>query len=191
MKQPVFVSFYTPDYAGQAERLLASITHLGLRACVSMRPDTGRWVSNCAQKPRFIWEMMAKYHDRPVVWTDADSVIRQRPELFFGMIQEDIGVCRYKWNGGSSETFSGTVYFNPTEAARKVVDRWIEQQTLSPDQWDQVSLAKAIQEVHGVRVFSLPVSYCFIYDLHRRAHPEARPIIEHFQHSRETRAKKP
>lgn len=150
--------------------------------------STGRWATNCAKKPQFIWSMISANPTRPIVWLDADCEVKRLPRIFLSRREEDMAVCRYQWKRAKKvELFSGTLFFNCTPAARKVVDRWIEIQATEPETWDQVALRKALTLVPEVVVYPLPVEYCFIFDFHRDEIPEARPVIEHYQRSRVVR----
>lgn len=188
---PLFVSFYTPDYARAAGRLMESLRKFKLEHEVVPTDDTGRWVLNCGKKPQFIWNMISANPNRPIVWLDADCEIKRTPRILLNRRLEDIAVCRYVWRKARKpELFSGTVYFNCTPAARKVVDRWIEFQDGKPETWDQAVLREAIEAVPEVQLYSLPVGYCFIFDFHRQEHPGAKPVIEHYQRSRIARPAK-
>lgn len=195
MSECLYVSFYTPDYADRAANLIQSLKAFDLDFEVSARPDTGRWVENCAMKPRFIFEMMERYPGRPIVWTDADSVLRTDPLMFESQLRNslwptyDAAVCEYQWRNGGKETLSGTLYFAPNAGAKHLVDMWCALQTVDVNIMDQRVLERAVRHARtdGVRVADLPVEYCFIYDFHRQEWPDKKPVFEHFQHSRKTK----
>lgn len=189
MKEPIYVSFYTPDYAEQAARLRASLEHWNLRCDIAAVGDAGTWVKNCAQKPHFILKQLQAYRS-PVVWVDADAEIVQRPD-FARMYppQTDVARCKYKWWNGKIEVLSGTLYFGATVGAARLLCEWTEVCKLRPDMWDQHALEIALDSTSGLEVFELPVEYCFINDLHREQHLNAEAVIVHYQHSRVTRMK--
>lgn len=191
MSRCVYTSFFTPDYTEPASRLVNSLHAHDLDYDVQKVPDAGTWMANCARKPKFIYEQLAKMPGRPVVWTDADSEVIQGPSLFeesIGLMSGiDAAVCEYTWKAyPKRETFSGTIWFAPTPGALRLVDIWAALQTVSPNEMDQRVLARAVElaRAEGVRVATLPVEYCFITDLHRREWPDKKPVFEHFQHSR-------
>src|SRR5690606_26731363 len=70
------------------ERLAESCRLHGLHGDFRIIPPAPR-LEACLQKPAFIREMLQK-HDRPVVWLDADTMVRRRFELPEGAW--DIGV---------------------------------------------------------------------------------------------------
>lgn len=189
MSRSVYVSFYTPDYIEPVSRLIESLHKHGLDYDIPKFPDTGEWIKNCALKPKFIYDMLYRYQDRPLVWTDADSVVNSTPHLFElpnTYKDFDAAVCEYKWLRGRTETFSGTLWFNKTGRARRLVDIWAALQLASPSEMDQRVLARAVElaRAEGVRVASLPVEYCYIFDFHKEEHPTKVAVIEHFQYSR-------
>lgn len=195
MSRCLYVSFYTPDYADCAKELEASLYLFGLDSEIDAFADLGTWQANCAWKPRFILQKLWDNPGRPVVWLDADAVIRRRPILLEEKPAEelDLRVCQYQWKRGKRETLSGTLYFgNHDSWSEELVKCWIRQQDQSPEMWDQVSLEYAIHNYDracGHVDKSLPVEYCWIFDFHKAEHPGGVPVIEHFQRSRVTRAK--
>lgn len=189
MKEPIYVSFYTPDYAEQADRLLLSLKRWDLPNHVQEVPDLGTWVKNCAHKPEFILSMMQRFPGRPIVWIDADGEVVGRPD-FMRMYPSmcDIARCKYKWWNGKTEVLSGTLYFGPTAGAEHLLKSWQVQGQFQPDSWDQHTL-EAVLDLTTASVFELPVEYCWIVDLHREQHPNGVPVVQHYQHSRVTRTK--
>jgi hypothetical protein len=193
MTAPLYVSYYTPDYAELAERLRQSCMAAGVEHEISPVPDRGRWDLNCDLKPGFIRDRMEASPGRPVVWVDSDAVIRRRPTLFDRLAAEgriDVGVCRWKRLRSlrRAEVLSGTIYFGDTAGARQLLETWDRECRENPHRWDQVSLEVSIGQ-HNLNVEWLPVEYTFISDIHRYEYPEARPVIEHFQNSRIRKAR--
>lgn len=190
MSRCVYASFFTPDYVEPASRLVNSLHKHELDYDVQKVPDTGTWMTNCARKPKWIYEALERHAGRPVVWTDADSEVMQKPlafELDATGVKGDAAVCEYTWRQyAKQETFSGTLWFAPTPGAKRLVDIWAALQTVSPREMDQRVLARAVMlaRAEGVVVSVLPVEYCFIFDLHRAEWPEARPVFQHYQFSR-------
>lgn len=198
MSRCLYVSFFTKDYWRPAARMIHSLMEFGLDHEVVQMPDTGRWIENCALKPKFIHKMMQDYPGRPIVWTDADSVLRQKPLAFELENTSEIGnadaaVCEYQWRRGGKETLSGTMYFAPTAGAMWLVDAWAALQAADRNVMDQRVLERAVKIAvdQGVVVRNLPVEYCFISDFHSMEWPDKKPVFEHFQYSRTSREQKP
>ena len=85
-----FISFYTGHYTWDAEQLKKSFDKLGIKNYeIEYKDRIGNWARNTQMKAPFILEKL-KENDA-VVWTDADSRIRQVPTLF-DTIQTDIAV---------------------------------------------------------------------------------------------------
>lgn len=193
MSRCLYVSFFTPDYIEPASRLVQSLHKYDLDYEVQKTFDSGQWITNCAYKPQFVREQLARSPGRPVVWTDADSEVMCKPLLFELEVTPlekcDAAVCEFTWARPSfvkKETLSGTAFFAPTPAAARLVDIWCALQTVSPKEMDQRTLAKAVElaRVEGVVVAVLPVEYCFIFDLHQREYPSKQAVFQHYQHSR-------
>ena len=186
----IFLTFYTNEYENDAMRLVNSLRPYGLTAMAVKKEDQGSWQKNTHLKPVFIKEQMLAHPGSPVVWVDADALIRKRPKLLDKFWERcDIAAVRWSHPGKHTpEVLSGTIGFASSEPSFSVVDRWIELCQEQPNKWDQRLLWQAIQDVGGsVMVEWLPPEYCFIYDTFRKTFPGLEPVIEHFQKSRKTR----
>jgi hypothetical protein len=56
-----------------------------------------------------------------------------------------------------------------------------------PEIFDQKNLDQAVSETTDLKIAELPPEYCFIFDLSRDYYGNRKPVIEHFQASREKR----
>ena len=183
---PLIVSFYTEgsEYEIEAQRLRESCRKLNLSfEIVGIKP-TGSWEQNCAQKASFVQEMW-KCASRPVLWIDADGMLHRQPDLLTG-ISADFAI--HKWNGWKFA--SGTVYFNQTEMAGLLLDRWAKRCQRFPSVLDQVSLDLAWEDTvnaYPLETLWLPRSYCQIFDKQLQGAGE-NIVVEHFQASRRLRS---
>lgn len=133
----------------------------------------GSWVRNCSIKPIVIRRALDAYK-QPLVFVDADAVVMQEPSLF-GVLDCDVA-AHVRPNG---ELLSGTLYFNTTKAAKNLLNKWIYEQSLNSDEWDQRVLQRVLEKDKEVRFYNLPQSYTKIFDA---IGPEA--VIQHNQASR-------
>jgi len=180
---PVIINYYTTGtgYAAAAERLAASCQKLGLPHVIEGISSQGSWESNCAYKPRFI---LRKWRElkAPVLWLDADAVVRRVPGLLAGL-EADFAIHKVdRW-----QFASGTVFFNQTELALRLLENWVKRCEASPHIWDQENLDAAWQEVSDaapLKTFWLPQSYTRIFDRPTLPGEDCLPVIEHFQASR-------
>jgi len=82
---------------------------------------------------------------------------------------------------------SGTVFFGATEAAGRLLDRWVLRCDADPFLWDQMHLDAAWADITSSEALItqwLPQSYLYIFD-HK---PEKPPVITHWQASRDQKA---
>jgi len=175
-----FISYYTPNYKDQADRLRNSLNELRLPYCIEEIPNLGSWDKNTHHKPEFILKHLIS--SDAVVWTDADSVIRENPILFDGL---DCDIAFHRFKG--KELLSGTVYFKNTPATVTLLLKWMEINLQNPQVFDQKNLDEATKQIEGLKIADLPPEYCFIFDLSRDYYGGRKPVIEHFQASREKR----
>jgi len=139
MSHPIIVSYYTRNtaYEGHAAELRRSIDKLGLDCRIEPREAKSSWVENCAQKAQFIREMRER-ESRPILWIDADAVLR-RP--LHELVDSDADFATVRRRGW--EISSGQVYFGTGSKAEALIDTWCKYCRDYPYIWDQVSLGYA------------------------------------------------
>jgi hypothetical protein len=172
---PLFIAYYTPEYAAEASELRKSLVHFGVEHDVRPVLSRGSWQANTQRKAEFVREMADEYPGRPLVYVDADARIRQWPSMLYSL-DCDFAAC---WRTGN-ELLSGTLYFGPTAAALSLIDAWIRECGRQPLKWDQRCLQDAVDGMTGLRIVRLPFSYTRVFD----GREPDEPIIEHMQASR-------
>lgn len=176
---PLIVSYYTiaTAYETLAARLKDSCKSLGLDYHIEALDSRGSWEENTFQKAtvcRTAWDRLG----RPILWVDADAVIHSRPELLREVVA-DFAV--HKWKG--DHFASGTVFFNQTPAADRLLDRWVALCETNEGASDQPHLQRAWENtLEPLHTIWLPRSYCQIFDARLERGQTA--VIEHFQASR-------
>jgi len=176
LQEPTYVSFYTPEYQSYADNLEDSLRKYNLKYEIRKIERLGNWEKNCNYKPVFIKEMMEKYKT-PIVWLDADATVESYP-LLFDNITADVAVHFRRGH----ELLSGTIFLNNTDEARQLVNLWVKESQLKPQELDQVSLKHSVDCWKG-KLKKLPERYCNIYDLMNVPNP----VITHHQASRKYR----
>lgn len=174
------ISYYTPKYTQVADRLRKSLEALTTPFYIQAIDDQGSWDKNCHYKPKFILEQLL--NEDAVVWTDSDSVVNAEPLLFYDL-DCDIAFHRFK----NVELLSGTVYFKNTPETISLLHKWIKVNDEFPDLFDQKNLDSAISSMNSLKIYNLPPEYCCIFDLSRLHYGGMKPVIEHFQASRDYR----
>ena len=183
-KPLLVVAYYTIDtpYETEVENLRRSLAELPLVSEIIGVPNLGSWQANTQYKAVFLRDMLAKHGaTHRLLYVDADAVVREYPSLL-DRISCDVAV-----HSTPRGPLSGTIYLESTPATRSLLGSWIEENLRHPRRWDQVNLGAVLarkQKELGLRLVELPVEYTFIFDLFRRNHPDAQPVIEHFQASR-------
>jgi len=189
------ISFYTGHYQWDAEQLTKSMVKLGITSFeVEYKDQIGAWEQNTQMKAPFILEKL-KQNDA-VVWTDADSRVRQIPS-FFDTVDTDIAVFYLPKEYVGAFTLpehsiikdveyylqSGTMYFKNNERVIKLLEHWIELNKQDSRQWDQWTLQKAILD-SKVSVTQLPPEYVWIDSISAPLYGQRKPVFEHTQASR-------
>lgn len=177
------ISFYTSnnEYAEHAARLVETLDRFGLESNVVPVDLSGSWELNCATKARFVqreWESS----DVPIVWLDADATVEEYPQLFEEIVAD---FAIHRWDGW--QFGSGTIFFNKTLSAKRLIDQWVYRCEADPLTWDQVHLQSAWCDISAVDPLTtawLPRSYLQIFN---KPAQEA-PVIKHWQASRALKA---
>lgn len=183
---PIYCAFFTRGtlYEGEVGRLVNSLRAWDLEFHVEPIADRGSWATNTRYTAEFMCDMATRYASRPVVYLDADAVVRKRPVLFDNLSSAcDVAVHYVR----GTQLANGTVFIAPTIGARTTIERYRTLIEENPDCTDeQIMLARAVNEIQP-RVYRLPASYCFIHDIspERSQLGEAEIVIEHLQASRE------
>jgi len=173
----IIVSYYTALYQFEAQNLIKSLENFlpEINSIVEEYPERGSWEKNTHFKADFIKEKLTE----PIIWTDADSQLKQYPILFEN-IDCDVAFHFFK----DHELMTGTMYWNNTSKSHELLDSWIRLNNMFPENWDQVNLQNALNGMQDINVYRLPPEYCFITDLSREHYGNLRPVFEHFQASR-------
>lgn len=180
----IVVSFYTPDYQGEAARLAASCEKFRLRCVVVPMPDQGSWERNCAAKGPFVLRCLKELRS-PVLWVDADAAIQHPLQLDF-VEDYDFAVFRGDEGGDRCRFRSGTVWFNKTMEAETLADLWAQLCTAHPGTWDQEHLWTAWDILKAeLRTKWLPMRYTQRFD--EPGYEPGDADIIHYQKSREMR----
>lgn len=183
--KPIYISYFTPGaYAKEAQDLHTSLVQFGLEHKIFEAVDRGEWVLNCGLKPGYLLEAMKLFPGRPVVWLDADAVVKAPPVLFETLAGDgfDVGYCMVAGEGGRKVLASGTLFFGDTENARDLLREWDRQQKNNLQEWDQRVLEKIVSSAewcNKLKVRFLPQPYTRIV-----GSPSQRgidPVIAHYQ----------
>jgi len=191
MNKWMVVSYYTLGtfYARYAERFVKSLKRYGILHHVSGVPNLKDWYKNTCYKPTFLAACLKAFPETDVVWVDCDAEFRAYP-ILFDTLDGDVAAHLfdrklYQRNSKCpAEVLSGTVYLRNNAKVHGVVDEWVKECEKNPRVWDQKSLAKILHD----DFYRLPPEYCMINEtMNERVE---KPIIVHFQASREVRKNK-
>lgn len=181
--EPIFISFATActEYEKIIERLVDSFDKFNLEHHTELVEHRGSWQANSAYRSTWIREQLENF-ERPVVWVDADAVVRQFPEDFW-----KTGYDLMAFFHPNGRIAGGTTYWAPSETCYNLLREWERRVSIPFDQWPEehqrlteMHLLDAFNCTQGLRVNRLSVAYCKIFD----REPDVQPVIEHFQATR-------
>lgn len=174
------VAYHTDDnlYTEHALLLKASLDRFKIPLHLEKIKQTD-WQKTVAFKPKFIQTMLLTY-DSPILYIDADAFVRTDPTEYFRSIEQDLS-CHYFED---TELLSGTLFFQNTQNAKKIVNNWLELQTKNPLIWDQKTLEQTVKDMN-ICPHKLPESYCYIFDKGKLSPSQI--VIEHLQASRDSK----
>lgn len=181
----IVVGYYTSDstYQDHVELLKKSLERYKVQYDF-IEIDPADWLKATAFKPTAILQLLEKYQ-QPVLYLDVDSVIHENVESYFENLDADIA-AHYK---DGSELISSTVYINYSENMLALLKTWRDEMVKTPEIWDQKVLQNLLESdsFKHIKLFKLPPTYTYIFDLTKKAHPDLSPVIEQLQASREAR----
>ena len=179
------VAFHTDDplYRKEAERFARSAAKLGLKIDLKVVPPKGDWVANCAMKPQIIADARQRLSG-PLLYIDVDAVIHADPWPYLSQYDGDMAANILP----DGELNSGSLYISDTQAARALLNTWVERQKENPREWDQKTLQQIIENEEQTsqttfRFQRLPHNLCHIFDKDY-PHTYGPILIEHLQASR-------
>jgi hypothetical protein len=198
MRQTIAATFYTPEYAAEAQGLRDSCKTFGIPLIESERKSRGSWSANCNQKPEVILSILESLGSAysGVLWVDADARFRRVPEFEFS--EMDFAYFRIPrvfkrgdapWGAhhGTDAVASGTLYFRFSGSSLSLLRRWIDECDARPSRWDQQSLQAALGGMLDrdlIRVGVLPQGWCKVVDCRWFPGEKREVVIEHMQASR-------
>lgn len=183
-----------------ATHLLPSLTKLNLDYHIESVESKGSWLANVALKPKTILEALEKYPSKNIVCLDADSEVLHYPELFHDIPEDyDIACHHLNWNVWYGYTHSepvkelltGTMWFKNTEKVKNVIREWAAKAETT-HMWEQKVLADVLKRHEEIKIYPLPIEYCYILTLPSGKPPILqvdKPIIAHHQVSRKYKRK--
>lgn len=190
------IAFTTNDfYAKQSLRLEASLTKYGIPYEIRRLEHPGSWHKAVSMKPKFIRDMLAETTLDGVLYLDADAeVVAPLPisqiELY------DIAFTRFKRSPShQEEMLTGTMFFRKSgwnvnaDQMLGILDRWAEltEAFSHSNTPEQDALKLVLSEGVGVCTMDLGPAWTYIHDDFKELFPDVKPLIMHYQASREYR----
>ena len=182
----LLVSMFTDNYADRAEMLRASCVEHGVphRLELITASDYQRAVNSAVG---FMLEMLDR-HRGPIVYVDADFVVKQYPTLFDN--PESVDFMIYNWYADPENTWyrdidrslllssGGVVYWNHTPAAMRLLKEWRAISEANPRCAADQLLDRIFNEGRHDRRLKhawLPRSYMRVAPYF----PETAPVLDH------------
>ena len=185
--KPLYFAYYTKHtlYEKEVEKLEASLQKYSLNYFIQPIENLGSWQRNINIKASLIQKKLLSITD-PLVYVDCDAEFVSYPELF-EMLTCDVAVHEFDRSlyqpnrkGCKKEILSGTIFFNQTEKAKEILNKWVELCKRQSSVWDQ----KLLDQVLAGDFYQLPPQYCCIFDTMACVENK---VIVHYQASRQAR----
>jgi hypothetical protein len=189
----LIVGYYTvnTNYQNLAHRLIKTLNSLSLPHYIKPIQDQGSWEKNTHYKANFLKECITQKKE-DLLYVDVDAVFRSYPTLINELSNNyDIAYRTEDFKWRKDEALSGTIFIKNNDIMREFIDKWIEMnnnnpaERMKPETWEQKNMQKTHRNMgECIRYFNLPPEYTFIFDHSRKMFPGLKPVIEHFQESR-------
>lgn len=196
MHQIKIISFFTLDTPYEKvmyDYLFPTIKKFGLDWYITGIHNEHSWGKNTSSKPAFILDALKNnFHKSRLIFLDADATIEQYPQLFKDIPEEYDVACHYldwsTWyrNGEKKELLTGTLYLRDSKAVRELVKEW-DKRARASTKWEQDIFQTLLLERPEIKVYQLPLEYCYIKTLPNGSEPfvKCNPVILHHQMSRQ------
>ncbi len=160
-----------------ALRLQRSARALGL-SC-----ELCRWSGDfqpSRERLRFL-TVMRTMSERPgvdLLSVDPDAQLLRRPDVLLDETDFDVAV----YYDSKTLVASGPLFLRRNPRVEALIAAWAERNEAFPEDSDLENLSQVLaQPPSGLVVRRLPVTYAWIERRHRRAHPDAQPVIVHYK----------
>lgn len=198
-----YIGFYTEEYTDVLKSyLLPTLIKFDLQYKIYSIESVGNWNKNTNLKPLVIEKAFQDF-DTDLVVLDVDCKILDVPKFHEIPKEYDMALHfleREKWfkqkygPNDQIEALSGTLFFRNRPICKKFIKEWKKNALyFGSSRPDQSSLKNVLRENKEIKVYNLPIEFCYIHDLPGGVEPGIpRPnniIIEHFAASRELRRK--
>lgn len=188
--QFLVIAYYTENtpYEALAANLKNSLQHFGIAHHIEGIEDLGSWEKNTHYKAYFIKKCLSD-RNQDLLCVDVDAVFKAYPDLI-PTLDCDIAYRTENFRWRSDEALSGTIFLRNNDKVKRMVDRWIElneatpAERMKPETWEQKNMQRAQREFSDIVYYNLPPEYTYIFDHTRTMFPNIRPVIEHYQESR-------
>jgi len=196
MNNILFISYYTEGYYEEVmnKYLLPSLQKFNLPYQIYKKSNLHDWRKNGKQKYELIYNQLIN-QEQNIVFLDADAEIIRTPDLFYQIPSDcDIGVHYLDWylfwhnhhNKTKRELLGATIYINNNDKTKELFKNLCEQ--TKDNEWGQKILQKLIENNELIKVYKLPIEYCYIKKLCDDCSLNNATIVQH-QASRKIRNK--
>jgi hypothetical protein len=155
----VVAGFYTPDYEHWFYRLERSLIEHGAPYDFEAVPkEPGGWEANTRRKAGLILDAMHRHSGKTLIWIDVDALCVGDVSQLVGL-PCDVAIRLHGWRTRHRVSLmarAGTIIFNPTENARRLVQAWAaEADCAQYGDHDEISLTLAVGSIKGLVLMNL------------------------------------
>lgn len=188
--QFLVIAYYTEStqYEVLAGNLKKTLQNFSIPFYIEDIKDLGSWEKNTHYKAHFIKKCLND-RNQDLLYVDVDALFKQYPSLIPDLTC-DIAYRTQDFRWRKDEALSGTIFLKNNDKVKRLVDRWIElneatpAERMKPETWEQKNMQSAHREMSDIEYYNLPPEYTFIFDHMKTMYPGVRPVIEHYQESR-------
>jgi len=182
-----FATNNTPYVKVLENYLIPSLINTKVGYSLDIVDNLGDWTKNTSFKPKFILQKLNEL-GCDVLFLDADAVIKRDLMPLESLIPHDcLFACHFlqwkEWYGHQEpfrELLSGTLYVRNCQETKEICQEWSDRCTKTSE-WEQKILSKLLEE-KKIKVFDLPLSYCYITSMPDGTEPKVKCDDVHIQH---------
>jgi hypothetical protein len=145
--------------------------------------DLCRWSGDfqpSRERLRFVTVMrtMTEHPGADLLYVDPDAQLLRRPDILLDETDFDVAV----YYDSRTLAVSGPLFLRRNPRVEAMIAAWAERNEAFPEDSDLETLSVVLaQPPPGLVVRRLPVTYAWVERKHRKAHPDAQPVIVHYK----------
>jgi len=172
-------SFYGDAFEGQfALRLKDSARAFEMECDLYQETKPGGLRERGRMRTKTLLRCLAEHPGEDVLFVEADAQLHRRPDILLDEKDFEIGI----YYDTGTLAISGPVFVRNSPRVVPLIREWRALNHAFPENSELENLSQVLSRPgFGLEIRRFPVTYAWVERVHRASHPQARPVIYHYQ----------